>query len=1418
MGIVKGQVKPSSTSLPGASVIATAPSAYLAGAPVNYIRSLQPIRPLTLESTVLTDDNTQVRRSTQYIDGLGRLIQTVNKGAGPSGNDIVSPIVYDAFGRESYQYLPYVSTNTDGSFKQNPFGDQSNFYTNTYPTTQSALAGEQVFYNQTNYEASPLNRVLKTLAPGNSWAGNNRGLSISYETNISNEVRIWDIGPGIGSVPSSSGYYTAGEIYRTISTDEHGKRVVEYKDKDGRVILKKIEITQSSAADIANHDGWLCTYRIYDDLNNLRYVIQPKGTEVLEAASWSFDANNWSASNIAKELCFSYEYDERNRVVIKRVPGSAEAYMVYDVRDRLVLMQDGNLRTNGQWVAIQYDILNRQTKTYLWNNTTSHADHRIAAWSSTSYPTVSGAYDLLTVTHYDDYNWVTVEGGGLSSSFSASETASGFLAASDVTVPYARNITTSYAVKGMVTGTQIKVLGTGTYLYAVNFYDDRGRLIQVQSKNMSGATDVMTTQYSFDGKVLAVKQNHNAIGMTPGNVVTITKNNYDHVNRLLSVTKQVDGGDIVTIAENEYDALGQLKTKKLGRQKPGGVYSNDPIETLTYDYNIRGWLMGINKDYAIDPAGIANYFGEKLHYDYGFTASQYNGNIAGITWASANDQQPRAYGYTYDPANRLLKADFTEKNGGNWDTNQGRDYTTVMGNGISPTEAYDANGNIKKMSHYISAGTAIDVLTYNYGFTIEGNKLKAIKDDGNNSNPALGDFKEITYNQSQDYDYDLNGNLILDNNKGISSINYNYLNLPSSITVTGKGTIAYIYDAVGNKLQKIVTDATNSNTVTTTTYIGEFQYENGDLKQFAHEEGRVRRKPDDTYVYDYYVRDHLGSVRVTLTEEETTQAYRMATMELDSAQQEETYYANITETRSLKPAAYPDRDSTNKYVARIDGRQRKAGPSILLKVSAGDKINIQARSWYKYNGRKSNLRKQTLAHQAAGLAGDGALGIAHNTSGIRNTGGNALMPALMSFLSSRDGSSQQLNRKPKAYLNWVLLDEDLKPFKEDTAKSVLMKAEYAGFQQVGEEEELKQHVKENWKIEKSGYVYVFTSNESEDADVIFEDFGIMSVQGPLLEVNHTYPFGVTMAGISSKAVGKLQNRYQFNGGNELQSGEFSDGTGLDLYDAEFRMYDPQIGRFFQQDMLAGFFEGESPYNFVGNNPILLVDPYGLAGDTINAKKPLQDVVVTSSPRQVKQSVTANNGLAGALPLFPSRPTLYPVPPPSAPIPLAPVIDIATGTAVEEAAVTIETIIETSTVTAVSPVGLLIIGVLLPTSTGAGADQMPLPVPEWSPFPGHGNNRNNSNPHIVYEFNYMPTDGRTNVLKYGISDQYRNGLDRPESQLPMLKAMYGASVKYAIRAKNINRIVAALIEQNLVTSHYKQWTTMPREQTLPRPLP
>lgn len=132
-------------------------------------------------------------------------------------------------------------------------------------------------------------------------------------------------------------------------------------------------------------------------------------------------------------------------------------------------------------------------------------------------------------------------------------------------------------------------------------------------------------------------------------------------------------------------------------------------------------------------------------------------------------------------------------------------------------------------------------------------------------------------------------------------------------------------------------------------------------------------------------------------------------------------------------------------------------------------------------------------------------------------------------------------------------------------------------------------------LNRSGYLYIWVSNETTGWDVYYDNLIIQYKQGPLLEENHYYPFGLTMAGISDKAIKThySENKYRYNAGTELQNKEFSDGTGLEYYDAAFRRSDPQLGRFSQLDPLAVLSESSSPYQFADNNPVSLADPSGL---------------------------------------------------------------------------------------------------------------------------------------------------------------------------------------------------------------------------------
>jgi RHS repeat-associated protein len=108
--------------------------------------------------------------------------------------------------------------------------------------------------------------------------------------------------------------------------------------------------------------------------------------------------------------------------------------------------------------------------------------------------------------------------------------------------------------------------------------------------------------------------------------------------------------------------------------------------------------------------------------------------------------------------------------------------------------------------------------------------------------------------------------MISDANKGLTSIEYNYLNLPTKVVVAGNGnngTIDYIYDATGIKLQKTVTDGSS----VTTDYAGNFVYEGGNLQFLNHAEGYIEPDGSGGYDYIYQCKDHLGNIRLSFADD-----------------------------------------------------------------------------------------------------------------------------------------------------------------------------------------------------------------------------------------------------------------------------------------------------------------------------------------------------------------------------------------------------------------------------------------------------------------------------------------------------------------------------------------------------------------------
>ncbi|RYE19490.1 MAG: RHS repeat-associated core domain-containing protein, partial [Sphingobacteriales bacterium] len=817
----------------------------------------------------------------------------------------IVPIEYDQFGREAKKRLPYVDTlsNSTGNYRPTAFADQMAFYANPGGSRWNApaVASSTKPYATTLYEASPLNKVNEQGAPGMVWqpastrntADSGRTVLTEYATN--NQVGL-NTTPGesnkgsrkvawynaaIGNPGSAGNYmrtlernstpfYPSDSLSVTIVKDENWVKadgclgtVEEYKDKEGHVVLKR---TYNKTPD--NQVEMLSTYYVHDDFGNLCFVLTPKADPDR--------ADGMPSLTTIEQLCYQYRYDERQRLVLKRVAGKDWDALFYNKLNQLVCTQDGNQRNKASATQRQeasftkYDALGRAIMTgtmtvpntvntasittgraniiaYI-NSTASLWETKTATgtgYSSTSFPT--SEFIPLIMNYYDNHTDIP----GL---------------------PAIYNQTSSKAgnTRGMLTATTVAVLNTlpalntptpvtvPDMLWSVTHYDDEGRVAVTYDQHYKGGIvdtanyDKVTYTYTFTGQADTTVRYHH-IKKTSGASLQYTIGNtykYDHAGRKIETGQQINdnnpgspGGTPVYLSKLLYNELGQLKEKWSHRDPSmGGRY----LGKTAYRYNIRGWLKSLT---PVDTSGVLkpdDPFAEELWYNdpgAGYTP-QFNGTISRF-YNKAAYGFTGSFNYSYDKLNRLTSAIHADAN-------------------LNETVVYDKMGNITSLTRN---GPGNGTLTYTYANSGLSNKLASVT--------GSTGFTNLT---NRTYTYDVNGNALkADSGKTIA---YNLLNLPQTVKNSGGTTLAtYVYDATGKKLRNISTGGG------TTEYVDGIVYTNGVIEYIQTEEGRALvATGGNLFYYQYDFKDYLGNVRGSYQK-------NTATIPEPALVQEDEYYA-----------------------------------------------------------------------------------------------------------------------------------------------------------------------------------------------------------------------------------------------------------------------------------------------------------------------------------------------------------------------------------------------------------------------------------------------------------------------------------------------------------------------------------------------
>lgn len=722
-----------------------------------------------------------------YYDGLGYAEQEVGIRAVANGTaDLVRPIVYDLHHRETHKYLPFARTNGNGEYDPAAIVHQEEFYRNKFDLgsiTPYAYVLEE-------YEPSPVGRVLESRKPGSEFQTTERSVRNNYFANDASAVLRLDV-DAVSQNLKVNGFYAENMLSGVKTVDEDGAVSIVYTDKEGHTVYEERQLR--GEGDVVDR---IVTRYVYDDCGRLSWVVTPEGVDRLtQGASYA------ATSDLARNYCYFYRYDEYGRQIEKQMPGREPEYLVYDRRDRLMMSQDGNMRTKKQWMIYRYDDLSRLTLQSLATDTSTDQALRhkefCDAFNSLNPPALyTGPSTTVQKYAYDHYGWFN-------------DPALAFEHVDGLTRENGTSLQDS-EVRGYKTYEQLAVLTADDiqdYHDRAFYYDYKGRVIQTVEKDSRGNILRTTSRYDLIGNLLAQRESYTHGGTTD---VLDRTFEYDSRSRMTKETAQFNDGEQAVVAYT-YDDLGQLTGKTYGT----GAHAIHE----TMDYNMQGWLT--EKSSELFEMRL-DYF--ETYRDW--LMPSYTGNIVTWWWQHKNidgstNGDEYAYGYCYDDLSRLTAAQQF------WSDSEGPE-DSFTEKGIT----YDKNSNILTLNR--SSLSSEDARSYQFSY----NGNQRVKETNSNSL----------------YGYDANGNISGDALSGLE-ISYNLLNLPSKMYGWGDYSDYYRYLADGTKILHEYSDGQQDE------YRGSLVYYSNGEFSVPFGGGRLVSEGNTTEAH-YFLTDHLGSTRV----------------------------------------------------------------------------------------------------------------------------------------------------------------------------------------------------------------------------------------------------------------------------------------------------------------------------------------------------------------------------------------------------------------------------------------------------------------------------------------------------------------------------------------------------------------------------